>query len=246
MPEGGGDWAIVRAIQLRVRYPKSALRDCAQGQSVVSFAVAPSGQVCQVKLERPLRPDLDSAVVQAVRLLPPLQPAQQHGHPVACLLRAPITFYIDNPVQLPRRPLPALDSSQVYSAVMRMPLYQGRFANTQLAADWVAEYLRVTNSEGCAIPRGGAGIVVTVSPSGLLSNVQLLPADPAQSAALKARFGDQVARLEDPEDKDLDEACLPQLAEAARRLPRLTPAYLDGHPVAARLFLSLFNPKYPR
>lgn len=123
---GGGDAAVVRAIQRGVKYPRQALRDGAQGQSMVTFAVAPNGQVCMLKMKYGIRADLDSAVIQAVRQLPQLQPATQHGQPVACLMSAPVTFTITNPARLPRQPLLALDSTRIYSDVTRMPTYRGQ------------------------------------------------------------------------------------------------------------------------
>lgn len=244
LPEGGGDAVIIRAIQLRVKYPKQALRDEAQGQAVVSFAVAPSGQVCLIKLEKGIRPDLDTAVAQAVRRLPHLLPAMQHGKPVACLLRAPVAFFIDNPSRLPRKPLPAADSTLLYTVVTRMPIYQGRPGYQQLATDLVAEYLQNSGNAPHSLPKYGASVVLTVNAEGKISQLEQLRSDEAQLAALEATFGDQVAKMEsDEEDEKLSEVCLAQLAEIARRLPRLTPAYAAGQPVATQLVLKLARPE---
>lgn len=238
--DGGGDAALVRAVQLRVVYPRKALRNSAQGTSQVSFAVTPSGQVYRVKMLYGVRPDLDTAVVQAVRQLPQLQPATQHGRPVACLVRAPVTFFIDNAPHPPTNPPPATDSAQVYTAVEWMPRYRDQVNYRQLAADLAAEYLRLGGN--CFIPRLGASLVLTVGPSGTLYNVQPVPRQQDEQAALRQQFGDQVAQAEEGVENELPEACLPQLAEAARHLPRLTPAYVDGRPVAMRLLLSLPRP----
>ncbi|MFD1470773.1 energy transducer TonB [Hymenobacter caeli] len=242
--EGGGDAAIVRAIQLGVRYPKQALRDAAQGQCLVTFAVAPSGQVCQIKMKYSVRADLDTAVVQAVRQLPHLQPAMQHGRPVACLMSAPVTFVISNPPRLPRHPLPGIDSVHVYTTVTYMPVYQGQPGFQQLSADLMVEYLRLSQGTGCFVPRYGTSVVMTVGPSGTLYDVRLLKDDKTEMAALEAQFGDQIAKQEpSEEEKELPEACVAQVAEAARHLPRLTPAYVDGQPVAMRLLLSIRMPR---
>lgn len=243
LAEGGGNAAIVRAIQLGVRYPKQALRDAAQGQCLVTFAVAPSGQVCQITMKYGVRADLDTAVAQAVRQLPRLQPAMQHGRPVACLMSAPVTFFIDNAPRLPRQPLPSIDSANVYTSVTRMPLYKGQPGFRQLSADLMAEYLRLSKGTGCFVPRQGMAVVLTVGPSGALYNVQVMKDNKAQMEALEAQFGDQIARLEPGDEEELPEACAAQLAEAARHLARLTPAYVDGRPVAMRLLLSIFIPQ---
>ena len=240
MVGGGGDAAIVRAIQQGVKYPKQALRDLTQGQSMVTFVVAPSGQVCLVQVKYAVRADLDSTVVQAVRQLPRLQPARQNGRPVAVMMSAPVTFTISNPPRLPRQPRPAIDSTQVYTAVTRMPSYQGKSTSyRQLSADLTAEYVRLSQGTACALPHFGRTIVATVGPSGTLYDVQLAPSDSAQQASMEAHFGDQVAQKESDEDVELSVACVARIAEAARHLPRLTPAYVDGRPVAMRLLLSL-------
>jgi TonB family protein len=242
MAGGGGDKAIVRAIQQKVKYPKQALRDLAQGQSMVTFVVAPSGQVCLLHVKYAVRADLDSAVVRAVREMPRLQPARQNGQPVAVMMSVPATFAISNPPRLPRRPLPALDSTQVYTAVTRMPAYQGESTSfRRLSADLTAEYVRLSQGTTCGVPYFGRTIVATVGPSGTLYNVRLAPPDAAQQAAMNAQFGGQVAQSEADEETELSEVCEAQLAEAARHLPRLTPAYVDGRPVAMRLLLSLLG-----
>ncbi|WP_151086723.1 energy transducer TonB [Hymenobacter baengnokdamensis] len=247
MPGNDGDAAIVRAIQLGVKYSRQALRDEVQGQVLVSFAVSPGGQVCLIKIEQGIQADLDTAVVQAVRQLPRLQPATQNGKSVACLLRAPVTFTISDLLHSPRRPLPAADSIQLFTAVTRMPLYQGKVGYQHLAADIAAEYLRSNEGNAHSLPKFGAQIVVTVEPSGRLDRVERLPVDEAQKTALNALFGDQVAQREENEEEiyQLSEASLLQLAAIIRRLPRLTPAYVANQPVAMRLILKLRNPNSP-
>lgn len=239
--EGGGDAALVQAIQRQVVYPRRALRDNMQGTSQVSFAVAPDGSVCQVKMLSGIRADLDTAVVQAVRKLPRLQPAVQFGRPVACLMRAPVTFFITNASRPPRHPRPATDSTQVYTAVSWMPRYKDVVNYRELANDLAIEYLRLGQPTGCPIPRMGTQMALTVGPHGKLYNLQLVKNDEAEQVALRAQFGDEIAQPEVGLETEFPEACLPQLVEAVSHLPRLMPAYVNGQPVAMRLVLPLFN-----
>ncbi|MGI4869939.1 MAG: energy transducer TonB [Janthinobacterium lividum] len=102
LPGGGGAAAITQAIQLRVTYPPSALRDEVQGRVYVSFIVATSGQVEQIRVVRGVRTDLDAAVIQAVRQLPPFVPGQQNGRTVAVCFTVPVTFRLTEP-QSPKR-----------------------------------------------------------------------------------------------------------------------------------------------
>jgi len=239
MLEGGGPPAIVRAIQMRVTYPRTALRSGIQGQNQVTFAVAPDGRIGRVRVTRPMRADLDSAVVQAVRHMPRLLPATQHGKPVACLMTAPVTFVLDSPPITSRRPIPFADSSRLYTALLQMPRYHGGLNYTQLAADIVTEYQRLRGQTGCFIPRTNLGVLVTIHPNGAIADLQLNEPDEREQQALEAAYGEHLAHREEPE---LPAACVGLLKQAARRLPHLSPAYADGRYVATRIQLTLANP----
>lgn len=95
--DGGGMIGIITAIQQRIQYPPEALRAQAQGRVFVKFTVGPDGQVRQVTIVKGLRPDCDSAVVQAVRQLPSFEPGIQDGKPVAVSFTAPVNFAITGP-----------------------------------------------------------------------------------------------------------------------------------------------------
>lgn len=242
LKEGGGQAGLVRAIQLNVVYPQRALRYGIQGQSQVSFVVAPDGQVRHVKITRSLEAETDSAVVRAVRLLPRLEPATQFGKPVACILSAPITFMLTGslPKSYKKKLIPAADSLQLYSAVEQMPLYQGNLSYHKLAADLVAEYLRLRGETGCFIPNTNLGVMVTVGPGGRIYDLQPVKHDKQQQDDLRAEYGDAVAIQE---EEELGAACFALLAQAAQHLPRVAPAFADGKRVAMRLQLTLLKPR---
>lgn len=233
--EGGGDKGLIRAIQQRVKYPPSALRRGIQGQCLVRFVVAPDGEVRGVKIMRSLDAVMDSAVVQAVRKLPRLEPATQFGRAVACPETAPVVFTISNP-RRPKKAAPAADSAQFYSAVTSMPFYQGQSGFEGIARDLVAEYLRLKTEKDCALPSLGMGVLLTIGPSGSLYDVQPASNDEEGYDALVAAYGDAVMQREEPE---FSEACMALLERAAHNLPRLVPAQVDGKRVAMRVELKL-------
>jgi TonB family protein len=239
LPEGGGQFALVRAIQQRVTYPRYALRNMIQGQCQVSFAVAPDGQVRRVRILRSLQADIDTAVVQAVRQLPRLIPATQDGKVVACLMTAPVTFTIDNVPLNTKKMMQPADSTQLYTALRQMPYYLGHPGYSRLAADLVTEYSRLRNGLDCAIPRLNLGVLVTIGPNGNLYDFQLIKSNEQDYNALRMEYGDAVAHGEEAE---MSAACLTLLAQAAQHLPRLSPAYADGKRVATRLQLTLQAP----
>lgn len=238
LPEGGGQQALVRAIQLRVKYPMRSLRYGLQGQGQVSFVVTPTGQVTHIKIKRSINEDLDGAIVAAVQLLPLLQPATQFGKPVACILTAPVTFAIDSQLPLARRkkPVPAADSLQLVTVAEQLPLYHGQLGYQALAVDLAAEYLKLRGETGCFIPKTNLGVLLTIGPGGSIYHVEQLKYDPKEGEDLRAEFGEAVPVGEEPE---LPAACEALLQEAARHLPRLSPAYANGQRVAIRLQLTL-------
>ncbi|MGI4870310.1 MAG: TonB family protein [Janthinobacterium lividum] len=106
-PEGTGNMgAIVTAIQQRVRYPASALRQRLQGTIKVAFTVNAAGGVQDARIVEGVDEtkfqgaalsavrDLEATVVQAVQHLKQFQPGQQDGEKVAVRFTAPITFKI--------------------------------------------------------------------------------------------------------------------------------------------------------
>lgn len=239
LPEAGGPQAIVRAIQQRVVYPRLALRYGEQGQNQVTFAVAPNGQVGRVTITRSLRADLDTAVVFAVRELPRMTPALQNGKPVACLFMAPVTFVLDEPLITSAQPIPRADSTQRYAVLEQMPQYQGKLGYQQLGADLTKEYLSLLKGTGCFLPRLGLSVLLTISPSGFISDVQIIKCEEREKEALSAAYGDAVAR---EDELELPASCVTLVVQAAKRLSRLTPAYLKGRYVATQLQISMLNP----
>ena len=79
LPGGGGQAAVVVAIQQHVSYPPRAMRAHAEGRVFVGFTVAASGLVEDVGLVKGFRPDCDSTVVAAVKQLPRFRPGMQAG-----------------------------------------------------------------------------------------------------------------------------------------------------------------------
>ncbi|WP_083321179.1 M56 family metallopeptidase [Hymenobacter glacialis] len=94
LPGGGGNKAIVEAIQRNVIYPKSALANHTEGRVFVSFYVDSEGQVKGAKIVKGLDPAIDAAVIAAVQKLPRFTPGTQGGKAVAVTFTVPIMFKI--------------------------------------------------------------------------------------------------------------------------------------------------------
>lgn len=94
LPGGGGNGAIVAAIQKAIKYPSLALRNQVEGRVFVSFTVNAQGDVSDVKVVKGLGSGLDEETVRAVKTLPKFIPGKQNGRAVSVSFTVPITFKI--------------------------------------------------------------------------------------------------------------------------------------------------------
>ena len=94
LPGGGGNGAIVAAIQKATKYPSLALRNQVEGRIFVSFTVNPQGDVSDVKVVKGLGSGLDEETMRAVKTLPKFIPGKQNGRAVSVSFTVPITFKI--------------------------------------------------------------------------------------------------------------------------------------------------------
>ncbi|WP_223827651.1 energy transducer TonB [Hymenobacter armeniacus] len=94
LPGGGGQAAIVAAIQKSARYPGPALSNGIEGKVYASFTVNPKGEVTDVKIVRGLGYGLDEEAMRAIKALPKFIPGRQNGREVSVSFTVPVTFKI--------------------------------------------------------------------------------------------------------------------------------------------------------
>ena len=94
LPSGGGQPAIVAAIQKAVRYPSIALRNQVEGRVYVSFTVDPKGEVTDVKIVKGLGSGIDEETIRAIKTLPRFIPGKQNGREVSVSFTVPVTYKI--------------------------------------------------------------------------------------------------------------------------------------------------------
>ncbi|AWM35492.1 energy transducer TonB [Hymenobacter nivis] len=94
LPGGGGNAAIVVAIQKSVKYPRMAQNNGVEGRIFVSFTVNAEGNVSDVKVVKGLGSGLDEETIRAVKTLPKFIPGKQNGRAVSVSFTVPITFKI--------------------------------------------------------------------------------------------------------------------------------------------------------
>ena len=90
LPGGGGNAAIVAAIQRQLKYPAGA--GVIDGRVFVSFIVAETGDVNSVTVVKGLSEAQDAAVVAAVQQLPRFVPGRQNAKVVAVIFTVPVQF----------------------------------------------------------------------------------------------------------------------------------------------------------
>ena len=94
LPGGGGQPAIVKAIQTVVHYPAQALRNQIEGKVFVSFTVNASGDVTDVKIVKGLGYGIDEETMRAIKTLPRFIPGRQNGREVSVSFTVPVTYKI--------------------------------------------------------------------------------------------------------------------------------------------------------
>ena len=94
LPGGGGQLAIVAAIQRAVKYPSLALRNGVEGKIYVSFTVNAKGDVIDAKIVKGLGSGLDEETLRAINTLPKFIPGKQNGREVSVSFTVPVTYRI--------------------------------------------------------------------------------------------------------------------------------------------------------
>ncbi len=84
-------------LTAELEYPQSAKDDSVEGEVVVRFVINREGTPEQIKIEKGLSPDCDSAVVHMVREMPAWQPGKIDGFPVPVLVAIPVKFTLSEP-----------------------------------------------------------------------------------------------------------------------------------------------------
>jgi TonB family protein len=99
MPEyPGGFNALVKFIQSKLDYPKSAIRDSIEGRVLTSFIVDREGIVTDVKIFHGVRYDLDSACLATISIMPRWKPFNFfNNEEIRFRFLLPITFLLNDP-----------------------------------------------------------------------------------------------------------------------------------------------------
>lgn len=88
----GGDAALMNFLAQNINYPPSAVDNNIEGKVIVQFVVTRTGEIGEVKVVRPVDPELDAEAVRVVKLLPKFIPGEMDGKPVNVWYILPVSF----------------------------------------------------------------------------------------------------------------------------------------------------------
>ena len=92
LPSGGGNLALVKAVQKQLPLPAEVREGRTEGRVFVRVVIGVSGVGRQAAVVQSLSPACDAAALAAVRKLPRLVPGRYNGQPVATMLTIPVMF----------------------------------------------------------------------------------------------------------------------------------------------------------
>ncbi|GAB2859800.1 TonB C-terminal domain-containing protein [Hymenobacter ruber] len=92
LPGGGGNLALVKAVQKHLQIPVEVREGHTEGRVFVRVVVGVSGVARQAAVVQSLSPACDAAALAAVKRMPRLLPGRYQGQPVAVLLTVPVMF----------------------------------------------------------------------------------------------------------------------------------------------------------
>lgn len=96
MPEyPGGQMALLKFLANNVKYPISAQENGIFGRVFVSFVIDRTGEITNVRVARPVNPDLDKEAIRVVKSMPRWTPGYQQGRPVNVSYTVPINFVLN-------------------------------------------------------------------------------------------------------------------------------------------------------
>ena len=90
----GGQEALFKFINEKLRYPKEAEEHGIQGRVICNFVVEKDGSITDVKVQRSVHPLLDKEAVRVLSLMPKWKPGYQNKNPMRVKYTVPISFYL--------------------------------------------------------------------------------------------------------------------------------------------------------
>lgn len=91
----GGMDALMKFMDSNIVYSASAINQHLEGDVEVAFIIDPQGNLIEPKIIRSVHPNLDSAVLNAVKRMPKWKPGKVNGVPSFVKVCIPVHFQVD-------------------------------------------------------------------------------------------------------------------------------------------------------
>lgn len=96
MPEfPGGEEAFNNYLRKNITYPRSAVADKTEGRVVVRFIIASTGEMCDLKVLRSVRDDMDNECLRVFGNMPGWKPGTIDGKPVFVSYSVTVRFLLE-------------------------------------------------------------------------------------------------------------------------------------------------------
>jgi TonB family protein len=93
MPEfPGGTKSLMKFLNENLAYPEEARKNGIEGKVVSQFMVNEDGSLTDLKIVKGLGYGCDTEVLRLINLMPPWNPALQHGKTVKVIYTLPVVF----------------------------------------------------------------------------------------------------------------------------------------------------------
>ena len=186
----GGD--VTKWLAKNTRYPKAALERKAEGKVFVQFVIEKDGRVTNVKVLRPVDPDLDREAVRVVSSMPRWKPGKQRGKFVRVPYMVPINFRLKSG-KGEATAEPDVDACVLTGNEVRTPLFPGNWNK------WIEKRIR---EEGYGYS-DDEGIMVrfVVETDGRITKIQTRKEEDVElgraAAAIIAEIGNDMSAFPD-------------------------------------------------
>ncbi|MGA2406569.1 MAG: energy transducer TonB [Bacteroidales bacterium] len=88
----GGETALIKFINSKLVYPKTAKEKNISGKVNMRFSVDIDGSINDVSVVKGINPELDAEAIRVIKLLPAWNPGKLDGKPVKVWYNLPVTF----------------------------------------------------------------------------------------------------------------------------------------------------------
>lgn len=92
----GGQSALESFLSKNIVYPQNARDNGVEGVVMVGFMVGPDGSLNNLKVLKPVDPDLEQEAIRVVGLMPSWIPAENNGTPIEAPSKVNIPFILEN------------------------------------------------------------------------------------------------------------------------------------------------------